>query len=228
MTTVNPAIATMQAQMRQADAETEAVAESRSVLASDFNTFLTLLTTQMKYQDPLNPTDSTQFVAQLAQFSSVEQQINTNRTLTSILGAVSAAYHGSLAEWLGTEVRAVSPRAFDGAPIEVFPEPAEIASVNATLLVIDSTGRIVAEKAFPPGTPMVLWDGTLSDGSEAPKERYGFVVRYGSAQGDTETVDAAVYAPVAEVRREAGEPVLVLDGGATIAASEVTGVRRPQ
>jgi flagellar basal-body rod modification protein FlgD len=52
---------------------------------ADFQTFLTLLTTQLKNQNPLEPLDSTQFVAQLASFSSVEQQVKTNDRLADIL-----------------------------------------------------------------------------------------------------------------------------------------------
>lgn len=50
-------------------------------LQADTQTFLTLLVTQLKNQDPLNPQDATQFVSQLAQFSSLDQLININRKL---------------------------------------------------------------------------------------------------------------------------------------------------
>ena len=61
---------------------------NRKVNAADFQTFLTLLTTQMKNQDPLNPTDSTEFVAQLASFSGVEQQVRANEQLEKILSYI--------------------------------------------------------------------------------------------------------------------------------------------
>jgi len=57
----------------------------------DYNSFLTLLITQMKNQDPLNPQDPTQYVSQLASFSAVEQQINTNSKLDSLLAGNSIA-----------------------------------------------------------------------------------------------------------------------------------------
>ena len=58
-------------------------------LASDFETFLKLLTSQLRNQDPLKPLDSTDFVAQLASFSAVEQQVNTNTKLDQLLGALT-------------------------------------------------------------------------------------------------------------------------------------------
>jgi flagellar basal-body rod modification protein FlgD len=60
---------------------------SSSVSTIDYNTFLKLLIAQLKYQDPTSPADSTQFVSQLASFSSVEQGIQTNSKLESLLTA---------------------------------------------------------------------------------------------------------------------------------------------
>ena len=74
------------------DAVTTSAAAGRvtggtKALASNFETFLTLLTTQMKNQDPLSPLDSNQFTAQLTQMAGVEQQLLTNDLLTSLLAA---------------------------------------------------------------------------------------------------------------------------------------------
>ena len=53
------------------------------------NTFLTLLVAQLKNQDPLNPTDSTQFVAELAQFSSLEQLMNINKSVGAMQNVIA-------------------------------------------------------------------------------------------------------------------------------------------
>ena len=198
---------------------------SRSAIAADFNTFLKLLTTQMKNQDPLKPIESTEFVAQLAQFSSVEQQILSNTTLTSILEAVTAESTGSLAQWLGQEVRAVAPVHYAGKPVDVFPQPATIAAQNATLLIRDASGAVVGQRTFKPGDAVVVWDGSLINGGKAPEGVYSVSVRYSTAKGETETVDAETYAKVSEARRENGKTVLMLDGGGTVEADTVTGAR---
>ena len=71
-------------------ASTGAVTPAQSSPTTDFETFLTLLTTQMRNQDPLNPMESTQFVEQLATFTSVEQQIETNTKLDNLTAALTA------------------------------------------------------------------------------------------------------------------------------------------
>ena len=77
-------------------------------LSADMNTFLTLLTTQLKYQDPLDPMDTAEFTNQLVQYSSVEQAIHTNSNLETLLslnianlGAQAVSYMGKVAQVLG-------------------------------------------------------------------------------------------------------------------------------
>lgn len=209
------------------DDETAQGSESRGALASDFNTFLTLLTAQMQNQDPLNPADSTEFVAQLAQFSSVEQQIATNETLTSILETLTVSGQGSLVDWLGMEVKATVPAPFNGDPVEVYPQVSEIDATSAALIVIDGVGNVIAEQAFEPGSELVTWDGTVTGGGKAPPGSYEFGVRYGAANGETEVADAAVFARVTEAKRSGADTTLILQGGGRVDASDVTGVRRP-
>lgn len=66
-------------------------AEAQSSIATEFNTFLNLLTAQIQNQDPLAPLDSTQFVEQLATFSNLELQAEGNQTLDDIAGLLSQA-----------------------------------------------------------------------------------------------------------------------------------------
>ena len=98
-------------------------------LASNFETFLSLLTTQLKNQDPLSPVDSNEFTAQLTQMAGVEQQLLTNTRLKSLLGGQqagglsdAAAYIGKVAkdalgEVFTHDMRAVGAR-YDTAPLE--------------------------------------------------------------------------------------------------------------
>src|SRR5882724_10778257 len=69
---------------------TPAAPTSTTGLGTDFKTFLTLLTTQLKNQNPLSPLDTNQFTQQLVSFSQVEQAINTNDKLTNLLALQSA------------------------------------------------------------------------------------------------------------------------------------------
>src|SRR5262249_25107311 len=77
-------------------------------LSSDFNNFLTLLTTQLKNQDPLAPMDSTQFTQQLVAFTGVEQQINSNKKLDQLIALNQGDQMTSAVNFIGTQVEAVS------------------------------------------------------------------------------------------------------------------------
>src|SRR5512132_470358 len=81
-------------------------AKSRIGLADDFDSFLQLLTTQLKHQDPLSPMDANQFTQQLVQFSSVEQAIKTNDVLGQLLSLVRSDQIGRSLDYLGAEVEA--------------------------------------------------------------------------------------------------------------------------
>src|SRR6267142_4445505 len=70
-------------------------------LSTNFNTFLTLLTTQLKNQDPLAPMDSNQFTQQLVQFSQVEQQINANKNLESLISLTKNQASVNAVSYLG-------------------------------------------------------------------------------------------------------------------------------
>ena len=97
----------------------------------------------MRNQDPLKPMDSTEFVAQLASFSAVEQQIRANDRLQGILDVLSGGSPAGLAEWIGREVRVAAKADFAGAPVEVAVAPAEGAD-KAVLVVRNDFGSVVA------------------------------------------------------------------------------------
>lgn len=193
-------------------------------LASDFQTFLTLLTTQMRNQDPLKPMESTEFVAQLASFSAVEQQVRANDRLDGILAALSNGNSAGLAEWIGREVRAPVKTDFTGDPIEVGVRTLDGAD-KAVLVVRNDFDQVVARQTIEPGSDTATWAGTDDMGNPVAHGRYGFSVE--SYEGETLLGNEAgqVFATVAEVRIVDGEPVLVLEGGDQIAADEIGGLR---
>jgi flagellar basal-body rod modification protein FlgD len=194
-------------------------------LTADFNTFLTLLTTQMKNQDPLQPIESTEFVAQLAQFSAVEQQVQTNDRLAALMDAMSNSSASALADWLGSSVRAVAPVRYAGAPVAVYPATPPSDADKATLVVQDANGKTVAEVAFKPGDESVSWNGKTASGADAPAGTYTVNARYAAKDGATTVGDVETYNRVVEARRVDGEAVLSLEGGARVKADAVTGVR---
>lgn len=222
MTSVNsatPATTTTQATA----AKTSDSEQSKTAINADFDTFLKLLTTQMQNQDPLQPMDSTQFVAQLASFSAVEQQIRTNDQLGSILGAVSTG-NASIAEWIGRKVQAPVSANFSGDPIDVGVTASSGADKN-TLLVTNDFGNVVLKKDVDAKSGTVTWDGTDSNGTTVADGRYSFSLESYADDKLLGTSEGRVFTNVEEVRIVDGSPVLVVGDGSQVALDDVSAVR---
>jgi flagellar basal-body rod modification protein FlgD len=193
-------------------------------LTSDFETFIKLLTAQAKYQDPLEPLDSTEYASQLAQFSMVEQQVKTNDTLDAVMARLNAdsgtAYRADgLATWVGREIRAAAPVSYDGTPVEIAPKPAETADA-AQLVVKSLSGTVVQRMDIPVSSRPFMWTG----GQLGPGD-YTFHVESYSAGKLEETTKAEVYARVTEAQIAGEDITLVLSTGHTIDSADVTAMR---
>ena len=209
---------------RNATAAATGEGTSTSGLAADFETFLTLLTTQMRNQDPLQPMESTEFISQLATFSGVEQQVRANQRLDGILSALSGDTSAGLAEWIGREVRAPTKAAYEGDPIEVGFTAADDADRNL-LVVKNAFGSVVASRTLDSGATEATWDGTDDLGNGVAHGDYTFAVE--SYDGDTllGTQTGTIYATVTEVRIADGKPALVLGNGEQVPLDSITGLR---
>jgi flagellar basal-body rod modification protein FlgD len=195
-----------------------------TVISSDFETFLKMLTVQMENQDPLNPTESEKFATQLATFSGVEQQVLTNDLLESMIGRMGASDMAQMAAWVGREARAPVPGMFDGAPITVAPDPAAAAD-RAELVVTDAQGAEVQRLEIPVSGGVFDWQGRTADGTPLPPGHYWFNVVSYAGQEVLADDPAEVYARVTEVRAEDGETRLMLEGGAGVPATQVSALR---
>jgi len=197
-----------------------------TALASDFETFLQMLTAQARYQDPLEPIDSTEYASQLAQFSMVEQQVLTNDTLVALTDQLGVSNMASLAGWVGMEARAAMPAYFDGAPITVAPNPAAVAD-EVFLVVRDSTGAEVERRAVPVSADPIEWVGLDDDGSVLPSGTYSFTIESYANDELILSESAEVYARITEAQAQNGEVLLILEGGEAVLSTAVTGLREP-
>lgn len=222
VTTTQPVTSTPQT--TAAAPATEDDATTGSALTTDFETFLRLLTTQLQNQDPLNPLDSTEFVAQLANFSAVEQQVNTNTKLDGLIDAVSANNASLLGQWVGTDVRSVAATEFDGTPIDVFYQiPAQ--ATHAELVVTNDQGLEVARLPVPRNSEDAIWDGLDGTGQIMPLGSYGFRLESYEDTVSLGQIPAETFSPVNEARLEGNAIVLVFADGTQLGQSEVKAVR---
>ncbi len=193
-------------------------------LTSDFETFLQMLTAQAKYQDPLDPIDSSEYSAQLAQFSMVEQQVQTNELMASLLSQLGTSSIASLAGLIGMEARVATAAYFDGSPVSLVPNPAAI-SDSVQLAVYDSEGNEVDRRTLPVSADPYEWDGIGPDGNPLPQEHYVFrVASWANGELILDEV-AESYALIVEAQGVDGETVVVLEGGYTLPAVDITGLR---
>lgn len=208
-----------------AGGSSSSAADAGSTAATDFETFLTLLTAQMRNQDPLQPMDSTEFVSQLASFSAVEQQIESNKRLDALIDAVAGGSGAGLAQWIGKEVQVAAAARFDDRPLSLAVAPPEGAAA-ASLVVRDGAGSVVGRLPVDPTADRVTWDGSLGD-SKAPPGLYSFEVDYADGEGVFATREVQTFAKVAEIRFSSGAADLVLEGGVQVSPEDVASVRKP-
>lgn len=200
--------------------------DDAGLLSTDFQTFLEMLTAQARNQDPTQPIDSTEYAAQLAQFSMVEQQVRTNETLTRVSALLGAANMTSMAGWIGMEARVAAPVRFDGAPVNVVPHVDPLAD-KAFLVVRDDAGTEVMRKEIPVASGPFDWRGVQADGSTLADGVYNLSVESLSQGKVIGEEPVNFYREIAEAQMRAGETVLILSGGEEILATSVTALRAP-
>ncbi|MHA7872883.1 MAG: flagellar hook assembly protein FlgD [Hyphococcus sp.] len=196
--------------------------------ASDFESFLMLLTAQMRNQDPLAPIDSTQFVEQLASFSSVEQQIATNAKLDALTSALAVSDLTAATQWVGKDVEVVSPvAAFSGEPVAFRAPESGVSGATVEFVVNDPNGNPVYAERLPLGTREFVWDGKTANGANAPEGTYSVSVNYISEGDVVETRAPIATARVNEARTGGDGLSLVLGNGAAVTPEDVIAVKAP-
>ncbi|OFX09580.1 MAG: hypothetical protein A2516_09900 [Alphaproteobacteria bacterium RIFOXYD12_FULL_60_8] len=147
-------------------------------LAKDMDTFLTLLTTQLKYQDPLSPMDSTEFTNQLVQFSSVEQQIAANKNLETLISMQNSNSQAQAVNYLNTKVEAESTQVPVQGGTAEFSYALTGEASEVTVAVTDQSGRVVFSLIgeTSAGKHVVQWDGTDPYGAKVADGTYNILV----------------------------------------------------
>jgi flagellar basal-body rod modification protein FlgD len=197
-------------------------------IADNYQTFLSLLTTQLKNQDPLSPMDTNQFTQQLTQMTGVEQQLLSNQLLqqlvnqgqssSSMVNAVSligktVSVNGDVANLSG------------GSATWEFSLPSTPASM--TLSVVDSNKNVLWTGAVTPngsGSQSFSWDGKTMTGQQMPDGGpYTLTIDAKDSSGSTITPSTTVQGAATAVQQVNGQTMVTV-GGAQVPLSSVIGV----
>jgi flagellar basal-body rod modification protein FlgD len=167
------------------------------------NDFLNLLVTQLQHQDPLNPAESTEFTAQLAQFSSLEQLSNINDNLKNMELFQTSVTNSQAVSYIGKEItaRGNTVQLESGQPAECHFELADNAAL-AVISVYDTNGGFVTSFETGPldaGRQSAAWDGTDRDGNLAGSGIYHFEVQAVDANNQDLSVTPLISAVVSGV-----------------------------
>ncbi|MBY6201792.1 hypothetical protein KUV65_10490 [Maritalea mobilis] len=203
-----------------------ASATDSTVLSADFQTFLQLLTTQMRNQDPLNPMESTEYATQLATFSGVEQQVLTNDLLAELQTGLGTLGMGELGGWIGMEARAEMPVYFEGQSVTLQAAPNLLAD-RTELIVRDQSGEVVQRLPIPLSDQPFEWTGAGLDGSTLPEGIYSFSVESWLGEDLLDERNVMVRAEIEEAQLVDGAVWLTVEGGLSIPAESVLGLRAP-
>jgi flagellar basal-body rod modification protein FlgD len=186
-----------------------------SDIAGNFNEFLTLLTTQLQHQDPLSPLDTNQFTQQLVQFASVEQQINMNTSLSTLISLQQTAQATSALNFIGATV-VVSGNSAQLANGQATWNYAVASPATATINISNASGQLVysTSQTVQPGTQTFTWNGRDSLGNVLPAGTYTMAVSATGASGQTVPVATQVQGVVSGVNVSTNPPTLTIGGQA--------------
>ena len=204
-------LAAAQSASTAAAATTTGKKDARQQIAGNFDQFLSLLTTQLKNQNPLEPLDTNQFTQQLVQFAQVEQQLKQNETLSSLLSMSKSASTSSAMSFVGSRVTT------DGSTSSLKNNAAEWRldaprGGSATITIKNKAGSVVATESLTlnAGAQTFKWNGRTSTGGAAPDGDYSIVVDAVDAQKNRIAVNTEVTGIVDGADFSGETPVLII------------------
>ncbi|MCA3362857.1 MAG: hypothetical protein ING08_16110 [Roseomonas sp.] len=183
-----------------------------SKLGGDFNTFLTLLTTQIKNQSPTDPLDTNQMTNQLVQFASVEQQIAMNQNLQRLISLEQASQLTASAPLVGRNVEVEAEQISLQSGTGTLKLPAAGASQTALVTIRGSGDRIIRQETVQLGNAPKTWswNGKDSNSVSMPDGAYKVSVTGIGSGGKTEALPFTTIGKVTGAERVGGNLQLLL------------------
>ncbi|TDQ67278.1 flagellar basal-body rod modification protein FlgD [Maritalea mobilis] len=190
------------------------LANSRKTIAENFDTFLSILTTQLKNQNPLDPLDTNQFTSQMVEFTGVEQQLKTNEYLEALINANQQNFASQAVSYIGKEVTAFSNQASLENSEAKWTYGMTQDAEEANITIKNSAGAVVfTEKTkLESGEHDYTWDGIANDGSIAPDGKYSIHIEATNADGGKIDLYTMTAGMVETVDFAGSEPILVVNG----------------
>ncbi len=203
---------------------TGTTASALSSLAGNFNNFLTLLTTQLQNQDPTSPMDTDQFTSELVQFTSVQEQVNANTSLSSLISLTQDGQITNSGELIGKQVTATSSQ----IPLQSGHGTVQFtgtAGEQVAVAITNSAGTDVKDALITAnaGSNTWSWDGTDNSGNQLADGSYNIAVLGQSNGGSSAAVPFSVVGTATGVSKS-GTSISLNMGGTAVDMSAVQSV----
>lgn len=208
----------------------KATANASAQLAEDFDDFLVLLTTQLQNQDPLSPMDSTEFTNQLVSFAGVEQQINMNSKLDSLVSLGLGDSFSTALNYVGLDISYLSSEMYyDGASPVPISYAIDGESVDTSIHIYNEGGDLVYSQKVSDDDNVedFVWDGTTTSGQKAGPGTYSVRVDALDAQNNALDTSTVVTGHVGGIETQGGITFLLV-GERAVSLGNVINVSEPR
>ena len=195
-------------------------------IADNFQTFLTLLTTQLQNQNPMDPLDTNQFTQQLVQFAGIEQQLKSNEQLKSLVEIEKGAQATQALVYVGNTVAIDGSKAqFDKSATWNFNSDQD---TTAKITITNSAGQTAYSGNFnlKKGGSSFVWDGKGNDGVQWPAGTYTLTATGTDSKGNNVAISTEVQGVVDSVDLTSSPPLLSI-GGQSYTTDKIKRVMRP-
>jgi flagellar basal-body rod modification protein FlgD len=191
-----------------------ATALANQQIAGNFQSFLTLLTTQLQNQNPLDPLDTNQFTQQLVEFAGVQQQLNTNDSLATLVSLQQTAQSTQALGFVGKTA------VVDGSTATVINSAATWdlnvpKDSNLNITITSSTGQTVYSGTYAAtagDNQAFAWNGVGNDGTQWPDGQYKLTATATDSSGNAVAITTQIQGTVSSVDLTQTPPLLTIDG----------------
>jgi flagellar basal-body rod modification protein FlgD len=193
-------------------ASTSAAGVGASKLTDTFDTFLTLLTTQLQHQDPLEPVDSSEFTQQLVMFTGAEQTIATNRNLEALIKLFQTSQSAGAVNYLGKVVEADGDSAAlsNGSASWRYDLPVNAAQTTITITDANGSAVFTGNGQITAGSHNFVWDGKSTQGITQPDGIYKIAISSKDTNGQSIATTTSIVGSVDGIETVDDELVLTV------------------